>query len=55
MSAISLSALDLSFAALLLAALAVLSFLMSLGLARSLLIAGLRTTVHRRLIGMGLK
>lgn len=55
MNVISLSAFDLSLAALLIIILAILSTLLKLGLAKSILIAGVRTVVQLLLIGLVLK
>ncbi len=55
MNVISLSAFDLSIAALLILALAGLSFVLKLGLANSLFIAAIRTVVQLLLIGLVLK
>jgi len=55
MTLISLSPLDLSIAALLVLALALLSFKLSLGIGRRMLIAALRTLVQLSLIGLVLK
>jgi len=55
MSLISLSAFDLSIAALLVLALALSSALLGLGLGRQLLVAALRTTIQLLLIGFILK
>ncbi|GBC62990.1 iron export ABC transporter permease subunit Fet B [Desulfonema ishimotonii] len=55
MGVISLSPADLSVAALLIIALALLSLPLQLGLSRQLLIAGIRTTLQLLLIGVVLK
>jgi putative ABC transport system permease protein len=55
MNVISLSPIDLSIAALLVATLAILSIRMKLGLTRQILVAGIRTTVQLLLIGFVLK
>ena len=55
MNVISLSALDLGFAAALVLLLALLSLLMRLGLFQRILIAALRTTIQLTLIGLVLK
>ena len=55
MNIITLSAIDLSIAALLIFALAFLSHLMRLGLRNQILVAGLRTTIQLLLIGLVLK
>ncbi len=55
MELISLSVWDLSLAALLIVALALLSFQMRLGLGRSLFVAALRTVIQLMLIGLVLK
>lgn len=55
MTIISLSPSDLSIAALLVSALALLSIRIKLGLARQLVIAGVRTTLQLLLVGLVLK
>lgn len=55
MNLISLNVLDLSMAAILVVALAVLAWWMKLGLGARLIIAGVRTTVQLLLIGLVLK
>lgn len=55
MAVISLTPLDLTLCALLIAALALISIRMQLGLEKRILIAGLRTTVQLLLIGLVLK
>ncbi len=55
MNVIPLSALDLSIAAILVLALAGLSFRLRLGLGGQILVAGLRTTVQLLLVGLVLK
>jgi len=55
MELITLSAWDLSLAALLIVVLALLSFQMQLGLGRSIIIAALRTVIQLMLIGLILK
>ena len=55
MSVISLSTFDLSMAALLILVLAFLSLFLKLGLAKNLIIAGIRTVVQLLLIGLVLK
>ncbi len=55
MSAIALTPLDLALAAVLVAALAVLSYASSLGLERQVLISALRTTVQLLLVGLVLR
>jgi putative ABC transport system permease protein len=55
MNVIALSPLDLSIAAALVVALAVLTARIGMGLSRSLLIAGARTVVQLLLIGLVLK
>ncbi len=52
---ITLSPLDLSIAAFLVVALAVLSFRMKLGVTRQIVVAALRTTIQLLLVGMVLK
>ncbi len=52
MQLISLSAFDLSIAAILIIALALLSFRLKLGLTQRILVAGLRTTIQLLLIGI---
>ncbi|BCS98415.1 iron export ABC transporter permease subunit FetB [Desulfoluna limicola] len=54
-SMITLSPLDLSIAAFLVVALAVLSFRMKLGVTRQIVVAALRTTIQLLLVGMVLK
>jgi len=55
MNIISLSAFDLSLAALLVVLLSILGLILQLGITRQLLVAGLRTTVQLLLIGVILK
>jgi len=55
MNIITLSAFDLSLAALLVVLLAILGLILQLGVTRQLLVAGLRTTVQLLLIGFILK
>jgi UDP-glucose/iron transport system permease protein len=55
MNVISLSSFDLSMAAVLIIVLALLSLFLKLGLAKSLLIAGIRTVAQLLLIGLVLK
>jgi len=55
MKVIELTSLDLSIAALLVLALAILSMQMKLGLTRQIIVAGIRTTVQLLLIGYVLK
>lgn len=55
MNVISLTSFDLSIAACLVVTLAILSLKMRLGLARQMLVAGIRTTVQLLLIGFVLK